>query len=155
MEIRIIWVGKSQRGFISDGIEEFLKRLHKYCKPTLVEIADVKNAKSLSSVELKKKEGELILKQLKGDAYLLDENGKHYSSNNFAAFIEHKQIHGCKTLSFVIGGAFGFDESVYQAALGKISLSKMTFSHQMIRMFLVEQVYRAYTIIKGEPYHNN
>ena len=155
MEIRIIWVGKSQRGFIADGIAEFSKRLNNYCKPVLVEIPDIKNAKNLSPLELKKKEGELILKQLKGDCFMLDENGKHYTSNNFADFIEKKQLHGTKALSFIIGGAFGFDDAVYNAVQGKISLSKMTFSHQMIRMFMLEQIYRAYTIIKGEPYHNN
>nr|WP_320117486.1 23S rRNA (pseudouridine(1915)-N(3))-methyltransferase RlmH [uncultured Marinifilum sp.] len=156
MKISLLVIGKTDKDFVIKGIEEYRKRLVHYLPFELVIIPDLKNTKNLSENQQKQKEGELILDKVKNSdtLILLDENGKEFSSVGFSKFIEQKMIAGVKNLIFVIGGPYGFSKDVYNKAQGKVSLSKMTFSHQMIRMIFVEQLYRAMTIIKGEPYHH-
>ncbi|MGQ1911164.1 23S rRNA (pseudouridine(1915)-N(3))-methyltransferase RlmH [Marinifilum sp. RC60d5] len=156
MKITLLVIGKTDKDFVIKGIEEYRKRLVHYLPFELVIIPDLKNTKNLSESQQKQKEGELILDKVKTSdtLILLDENGKEFSSVGFSKFIEQKMIAGVKNLIFVIGGPYGFSQDVYNKAQGKVSLSKMTFSHQMIRMIFVEQLYRAMTIIKGEPYHH-
>lgn len=157
MKIQVIAIGETDASYLNEGCKIFLDRLKHYVKFEFQEIALAKKMNILPVQEKKIKEGELILKQLEpGDfLVLLDEKGKDYTSRNFSAYLEKHMISGCKRLVFVIGGAFGFSDEVYAKANGKISLSKMTFSHQMIRLFLFEQIYRAFTILKNEPYHND
>jgi len=156
MKITLLMIGKSNNPQLIQLQEEYQNRLKHYVSLEVVVIPDLKNTKTLSETDQKDKEGELILKQFDNndEVYLLDENGREYSSIAFSEFISHKQITVNKRMIFVIGGAYGFSEKVYQRANGKISLSKMTFSHQMIRVIFLEQLYRAMTIIKGEPYHH-
>lgn len=132
------------------------KRLGHYIKFELELIPDLKKTKNLSQAQQKTKEGELILKTLSptDTLILLDEHGKSYSSVEFSNFLQKKMNSGLKQLVFVIGGPYGFDEEVYKVASGKVSLSKMTFSHQMVRLFMLEQLYRAFTILRNEPYHH-
>ncbi|MDO8927555.1 MAG: 23S rRNA (pseudouridine(1915)-N(3))-methyltransferase RlmH, partial [Bacteroidota bacterium] len=134
----------------------FLKRMPHYVSFEMKVIPDIKNAKNLSEEQQKDKEGELILQQIlsSDELILLDENGLEASSVDFARFLEKKMLSGIKRLVFVIGGTYGFSGNVYSRAIGKISLSKMTFSHQMVRLIFAEQLYRAFTILKGEPYHH-
>ena len=141
---------------MKEALDIYIKRLTHYINFELVVLPDVKNAKNMSVSELKDKEAELILKHsAKADkVVLLDEKGKEFSSVEFSKYIEKQMNASLKTLAFVVGGAFGFSEKVYSQAGEKLSISKMTFSHQMIRLLFVEQLYRAFTIIKGEPYHN-
>lgn len=156
MTIKLIAIGKTDHKAILELIDEYSKRLNFYVKFELEIIPDLKNTKSLSESLQKEKEGELILKKLipSDDLILLDERGKSYSSVDFSNYIQKKMNAGLKQLIFVIGGPYGFSDAVYARANGKISLSKMTFSHQMIRPFFVEQIYRAFTILRGEPYHH-
>jgi 23S rRNA (pseudouridine1915-N3)-methyltransferase len=156
MKITLLVIGKTDKDFVKKGVEEYQKRLVHYLPFELKIIPDLKNTKNLSESQQKQKEGELILDKVKsGDTLiLLDEGGKEFSSVAFSKFLEQKMISGMKNLVFVIGGPYGFSEDVYRKAQGKVSLSKMTFSHQMIRMIFVEQLYRGMTIIKGEPYHH-
>lgn len=156
MKITLLVIGKTDKDFVKKGIEEYQKRLVHYLPFELKIIPDLKNTKNLSENQQKQKEGELILDKVKsGDTLvLLDEGGKEFSSVGFSKFLEQKMLSGMKNLIFVIGGPYGFSEDVYKKAQGKVSLSKMTFSHQMIRMIFVEQLYRGMTIIKGEPYHH-
>lgn len=156
MKITLLVIGKTDKDFVKKGIEEYQKRLVHYLPFELKIIPDLKNTKNLSENQQKQKEGELILDKVKsGDTLvLLDEGGKEFSSVGFSKFLEQKMLSGMKNLVFVIGGPYGFSEDVYKKAQGKVSLSKMTFSHQMIRMIFVEQLYRGMTIIKGEPYHH-
>ncbi len=156
MKITLLVIGKTDKDFVIKGIEEYRKRLVHYIPFEMVVIPDIKNTKNMSEQQQKQKEGELILSKIKpaDTLLLLDENGKTFSSVQFSQFIEQKMVNGNKNIVFVIGGPYGFSEEVYQKAQGKISLSKMTFSHQMIRMIFIEQLYRAMTIIKGEPYHH-
>jgi 23S rRNA (pseudouridine1915-N3)-methyltransferase len=156
MQIRLIAVGKTDHAAIQSLVEEYSKRLGFYIKFELEIIPDLKNSKNLSESSQKEKEGELILKkvQTSDELVLLDEQGKQYSSVDFSEYLQKKMNAGLKQLIFVIGGPYGFSEEVYQRANGKISLSKMTFSHQMVRVFFVEQLYRAFTILKNEPYHH-
>ncbi len=156
MKIELWVIGKTAFDYLDEGIAIYNKRLERYIPFQIMVFPDVKNAKNMSPDILKQKEGELFLSKLnKDDAlFLLDERGKQYSSVEFSNFLDKKMQISTKKLIFVIGGAFGFSDEVYQRANGQISLSKMTFSHQMIRLFAVEQVYRAMTILKGEPYHN-
>jgi 23S rRNA (pseudouridine1915-N3)-methyltransferase len=134
----------------------YIERLQHYVSFEYKEIPDVRKAKNLSIEQLKTQEGELILQQLAGndELLLLDENGQQFSSINFAGYLEKRLQRSSKSLVIVIGGAFGFSDKVYQRANDKISLSSMTFSHQLVRLIAVEQLYRAFTIIKGEPYHH-
>ncbi len=156
MQIKLLAVAKTDHSAIQELITEYSKRLGFYIKFDLEIIPDLKNTKSLSEAAQKDREGELILKKLQhsDELILLDENGKHFSSEGFADYLQRKMNTGLKKLVFVIGGPYGFSEAIYQRANGKISLSKMTFSHQMVRVFFIEQLYRAFTILRNEPYHH-
>ncbi len=156
MKIRIICVGKTEKGYLPDAIDTYVKRLRHYVNVEMVIIPDLRKAGSMDVAERKRQEGELILKQVAPEdcLVLLDENGKILSSKGFAEFLQKRMNSGLRNLVFVVGGAFGFSDEVYQRADTKLSLSKMTFSHQMVRLFFVEQLYRGYSILKGEPYHN-
>lgn len=156
MKICLLVIGKTDEPYLQKGIDLFLKRIPHYVPFELKIIPDLKNSKNLSEDQQKEKEGELIIQQLTGfdELILLDEQGTEVSSVAFARFLEKKMLSGIKRLVFVIGGPYGFSESVYSKASGKISLSKMTFSHQMVRLIFTEQLYRAMTILKGEPYHH-
>ena len=156
MEVKLITVGKTDVPWVKEGLDQYVSRLRHYVPFSLVEIPQLKNVSAFSQEQIKEKEGELILKQVApGDAViLLDERGKQYRSVEWADWIE-RQLSKCgKGLVFVVGGAYGFSQKVYDRADGMVSLSKMTFSHQMVRTVFVEQLYRAFTIIKGEPYHH-
>ena len=156
MQIKLIAIGKTDDKQLLQLIEQYQKRLKHYVKFQLDIIPDIKNVKNLSEKQQKEKEGELILKKISATdvLILLDENGKQYSSIEFSGYLQKKMNTGIKQLVFVIGGPYGFSEAIYQKSKEKISLSKMTFSHQMIRLFIVEQIYRGFTILKNEPYHH-
>ncbi len=156
MNIKLIAIGKTDNKQLQTLMDDYQKRLSFYIKFDLEIIADIKNVKNLSEIQQKEKEGELILAKIAATDQLivLDENGKNYSSMEFSEALQKKMNSGIKTLVFVIGGPYGFSEAVYQKAQGKISLSKMTFSHQMVRLFFIEQLYRGFTILKNEPYHH-
>lgn len=156
MQIKLIAIGKTDQKELQDLVQEYMKRLSFYVKFELEVIPDLKNVKNLSEMLQKEKEGELILAKISSTDHLmlLDENGKTFSSVGFSEFLQKKMNAGIKTLVFVIGGPYGFSEAVYAKAQGKISLSAMTFSHQMVRLFFIEQVYRGFTILKNEPYHH-
>ena len=156
MQIKLIAIGKTDDKQLQQLIEQYQKRLKHYIKFDLDIIPDIKNVKNLSEKEQREKEGNLILKRISPTdvLILLDENGKQFSSVDFSTYLQKKMNAGIKQLVFVIGGPYGFSETIYQKAQGKISLSKMTFSHQMIRLFIVEQIYRGFTILKNEPYHH-
>lgn len=156
MKILFLVIGKTDESYLEIGIGKYIKRLEHYIPFEMKVIPDIKNRKTLTEEQQKKAEGSLILSQINSgdDLILLDENGKTFSSVNFSQWIE-KQINiGNKRIVFVIGGPYGFSKEVYEKSKFKISLSEMTFSHQMIRLIFVEQLYRAFTIIKGEPYHH-
>lgn len=156
MKITLLVVGKTEDKYLIEGIEKYLSRLKHYIGFTLLVIPELKNTKNLTEQQQKSKEAELILKQISNPdvIILMDEKGKKYSSVQFAQYLNKQMIGSVQQLTFVIGGSYGFDESVYQRANGLISLSDMTFSHQMVRLFFVEQLYRAFSILKGEPYHH-
>jgi 23S rRNA (pseudouridine1915-N3)-methyltransferase len=156
MQIKLIAIGKTDHPAIQKLMEDYSSRLGFYIRFDLEIIPDLKNTKALSELLQKEKEGELILKKTHSsdDLILLDERGKSFSSIEFSDFLQKKMNSGLKQLVLVIGGPYGFSDAVYSRANGKISLSKMTFSHQMIRPFLIEQVYRAFTILRNEPYHH-
>ena len=156
MKIKILAVGKTDDKNLDILIEKYLKRLKHYLSVTLDILPDVKNAQNLSEKEQKRREGEVILKMIDNSdqVILLDEKGKEFRSIEFSKFLQKKMNAGTRNLVLVIGGPYGFSDAVYQRANGKLSLSKMTMSHQMIRLFLVEQVYRAFTILRNEPYHH-
>lgn len=156
MTIKLIAIGKTDHKALQELISIYEKRLAHYIRFELCIVPDIKNVKNLSEAQQKEKEGELILKQLQATdtLVLLDENGKQFSSIDFSGYLQKKMNAGLKQLVFVIGGPYGFSPTVYEKAQGKISLSKMTFSHQMIRLFMVEQLYRGFTILKNEPYHH-
>ncbi|SNR59745.1 23S rRNA (pseudouridine1915-N3)-methyltransferase [Lutibacter agarilyticus] len=156
MKIKLLAIGKTDDKNLQTLIETYQNRLKHYINFQLEVIPDIKNVKNLSEVRQKEKEGELILKKLAAtdQLILLDEKGKEFRSLEFSSFLQKKMNAGIKQLVFVIGGPYGFSEAVYKKAQGKISLSKMTFSHQMIRLFVVEQLYRGFTILKNEPYHH-
>jgi len=157
MRITFLTVGRTDEAYLKEGIEKYVKRLKHYIRLAVVEIDDLKNAKTLTREQQKAKEGELILKKISplDHVVLLDENGSQLTSKQFAVYIDKKTLASISHLVFVVGGPFGFDPQVYQRADDKLSLSEMTFSHQMVRLFFVEQLYRAYTILKGEPYHHD
>lgn len=156
MKIALIVIGKTDAGYFVDAINEYKKRLVHYIPFEIEVIPDIKNVKNMSEIQQKEKEGELILKFLQPGDYLvlLDEKGKDFTSLQFAAYLEKKMHTIPKRLVFIIGGPYGFSEAVYGAASEKISLSKMTFSHQMVRLIFIEQIYRAMTILNNEPYHH-
>ena len=156
MKVCLLVIGKTDAGYIREGIAEYEKRLKRYIPYEMKILPDVKNAKHMAETVQKDKEGEMILEQIQATdgVVLLDERGKQYSSVEFSEYLAQKMLETTTRLVFVIGGPYGFSEAVYQRANDKISLSRMTFSHQMVRMIFAEQVYRAMTILKGEPYHH-
>ena len=156
MKISLITVGKTDIAWVRQGLDMYVSRLKHYAPFEVIEIPELKNVSALSKEQIKSKEGELVLKYLKpaDDLILLDEHGKELRSIEFAKYLEDKMISSGRDIVFVIGGAYGFSPEVYERANGKISLSKMTFSHQIVRTIFAEQLYRAFTIIKGEPYHH-
>ena len=156
MTIILLTVGKTDVKWVKEGLEVYASRLSHYVPFSIVEIPELKKAGSLSHQQIKEKEGELILKQVgpQDILVLLDEHGRECRSLEFATFLEKQLSTGAKNLIFTVGGAYGFSEEVYERANWKLSLSKMTFSHQMVRTIFAEQLYRAFTILKGEPYHH-
>ena len=157
MKVKLIIIGKTKSKFLLDGENEYQKRLKHYCKFSELIIPNIKKAGKLSKEVLKEKEGYLILGSLKKSDYviLLDDKGLALTSIEFSELLNKKMVSSTNELVFVVGGAFGFSESVYKGANTKLSLSKMTFSHQMVRMIFKEQLYRAFTILKGEKYHHD
>ena len=156
VKILLLTIGNTDKKFMREGVAEYVKRLSFYIPFEMKVIPDIKNRSSLSEELQKEKEGQLILNQVSSGDFmiLLDEHGTEFSSVEFSKWIEKKMIAGMRQVVFVIGGPYGFSETVFQRADAKIALSKLTFSHQMVRMIFVEQLYRAMTIIKNEPYHH-
>lgn len=156
MKITLLVVGKTEDKYLIEGIEKYLNRLKHYIGFNLLIIPEIKNTKNLSEAQQKSKEAELIHKQVNNldTVILMDEKGKKYTSVAFSNYLNKQMIGSVQHLVFVIGGPYGFDESIYKRANGSMSLSDMTFSHQMVRLFFVEQLYRAFSILKGEPYHH-
>lgn len=156
MKLSLWTIGKSHDSYVKEGIEEFTKRIGKYYPVEWNIIPVPKNAAALAESDLKKKEGEVVLQLLKNDDYLvaLDERGKSFSSESLAQFIQQRASDSTKNVVFLIGGAFGIDASVLQRAQYKWSLSQLTFPHQLVRLILAEQVYRACSILRNEKYHH-
>ena len=156
MNIVLLSVGKTDVPWVKEGLDLYASRLKHYIPFSITEIPELKKVANLSRQQIKEKEGELILKQVGAQdiLILLDEHGRECRSLEFAEFLEKQLATGAKSLVFTVGGAYGFSEDVYKRANWKISLSKMTFSHQMVRTIFAEQLYRAFTILKGEPYHH-
>lgn len=157
MKIHVFFTGKTTGKLFQEAIADYQSRLSHYVPFSIEEIPDLKNAKNLSEEQQKEKEADMLFERmLPGDVLvLLDERGKEFTSREFSLYLEQKMQSVPKRLVFLIGGPYGFSQRVYDAAQGKISLSKMTFSHQMVRLFLVEQIYRGFTIMRGEPYHHD
>ncbi len=157
MKIKVICIGKTGKSFLIDGESEYLKRLGHYIHIEKIEIPDIRNAKSLQINQIKIAEGKEFLNKIEttDEVFLLDEKGKENTSEGFAEFLQKRFNAGGKNLVFLIGGAYGFSEEIYNRSNGKIALSKMTFSHQMVRMIFFEQLYRSMTILRGEPYHHS
>ncbi|MCW3807091.1 23S rRNA (pseudouridine(1915)-N(3))-methyltransferase RlmH [Plebeiibacterium marinum] len=157
MKVILILIGKTDEKYLETGIAKYFDRLKHYIPFEINIIPDIKNTKNMSEIQQKEKEGDLILQHIQpGDELvLLDEGGKMMSSRGFAGFMEQKLLRGLKRLVFVVGGPYGFSDKVYEKSNGKISLSKMTFSHQMVRLIFTEQLYRAMTILKNQPYHHD
>ncbi|WP_276089841.1 23S rRNA (pseudouridine(1915)-N(3))-methyltransferase RlmH [Pedobacter sp. JY14-1] len=156
MKITLLVTGKTEEKYLTEGIEKYLSRLKHYIGFSMTVIPELKNTKHLSEAQQKSREAELILKQLSNSdtVILLDEKGKKYTSMQFANYLNKQMIGSVQQLVFVIGGPYGFDETIYKRANGSLSLSDMTFSHQMVRLFFAEQLYRAFSILRGEPYHH-
>ena len=156
MKIVLFVVGKTKEKYLLEGIYQYQRRIMNYINFEICEIPNIKNTKNISNSDLMKKEGDLILKKIQNSDYLilLDEKEKMFSSSSFAKKIQSWMLSGKKTIVFVIGGAYGFSQDIYNRANEKISLSRLTFSHQMVRLFFVEQLYRGYTILNNEPYHH-
>lgn len=156
MKITLLTVGKTDRDWVRQGLDVYTSRLKHYIPFVITEIPELKNVSALSKDQIKAKEAELILKNVKptDDVILLDERGREYSSMEFAKVLQDKISYIGKDIVFVIGGAYGFSDDVYRRADSKMSLSRMTFSHQMVRTIFAEQIYRAFTIMRGEPYHH-
>ena len=157
MKITLLAIGKTNAKYLQEGIEQYTKRLSHYIPFELKILPDVKTTKALTTDKQKEMEGEMFMSAIQqGDwVTLLDERGKEFTSRDFASYIDKKMITIPKNLNFIIGGPYGFSKAMYDRANEKLSLSKMTFSHEMIRLFFVEQIYRAMTILKGEPYHHD
>lgn len=157
MKITLLVVGKTDEEYLNKGIGIYTNRLSHYIRFNLIEIQPPRNFRQLNPQQLKEAEGKLLLKYFEESDHivLLDEKGTHPTSTDFAAMLQKHMNSGLKNLIFVVGGAFGFSDEVYEAANSKLALSPMTFSHQMVRLFFCEQLYRAFTIIRNEPYHNN
>lgn len=156
MKITLLTVGKTDKDWVKAGLDIYVSRLKHYIPFSVVEIPELKNVSSLTKDQIKTREGELILKNIRptDDLILMDERGKQYTSIELSKVLQDKISYIGKDIVFVIGGAYGFSEAVYNRADSKISLSKMTFSHQMVRAIFAEQIYRAFTIMRGEPYHH-
>jgi 23S rRNA (pseudouridine1915-N3)-methyltransferase len=156
MTIKLITIGKTDNSQLQQLIDDYQKRLRHYIKFNLEIIPDLKKVKNLTETQQKQKEGELILNKVSNSdvLILLDENGKQQDSVSFSNHLQKHMNSGIKQLVFVIGGPYGFSQEVYNKAQGKLSLSKMTFSHQMVRLFFIEQLYRGFTILRNEPYHH-
>lgn len=156
MTIKLLVIGKTDNVLLQSLIDDYQKRLNFYIKFNLEVIPDIKKAKNLGELQQKQKEGDLILNSISSSdvLILLDENGKQMDSVDFSNYLQKHMNSGIKQLVFVIGGPYGFSDDVYKQAKGKLSLSKMTFSHQMVRLFFIEQLYRGFTILKNEPYHH-
>ena len=157
MRIHVMFIGKTMGKLFQEAISDYQQRLTHYVPFAIEEVPDLKNTKSLTEEQQKEKEADMVFDRLQsGDVLvLLDEKGKEFTSREFSTFIESKMHTVNKRLVLLIGGPYGFSQRIYDAAQGKISLSKMTFSHQMVRLFLIEQIYRAFTIMRGEPYHHD
>ena len=157
MKIELIAIGRTQSKYLTQGIDNYCQRITHYIPFSLTVLPDLKSTKSLSDEQQKQREGQMLLAAFQpSDAViLLDERGKELTSREFATFIDRKMVSGLKRLVFVIGGPYGFSQEVYARADGKLSLSRMTFSHEMVRLFFTEQIYRAMTIMRGEPYHHD
>ena len=156
MKITLLTVGRTDVEWVRKGLDLYVSRLRHYVPFSLIEIPELKNVSALAREQIKQKEGELVLKALKPSdcVILLDERGREYRSIEFSAMLEDRMSRGGRDLVFVVGGAYGFSDAVYSRSDEKIALSKMTFSHQMGRTIFAEQLYRAFTIMKGEPYHH-
>lgn len=156
MKIILLVIGKTDARYFIDAINEYSERLKHYVAFEMVTIPDIKNVKNLSEQQQKEREGELILRNIQSgdELVLLDEKGKAFSSLQFAEYVNKKMLTVPKRLIFVIGGPYGFSEEVYKKAKESVTLSRMTFSHQMVRIIFIEQLYRAMTILRGEPYHH-
>lgn len=156
MKITLLTVGKTDKDWVRQGLDIYVSRLKHYVPFSIIEIPELKNVSALSKEQIKIREGELILKNIRNtdDVILLDERGKEYSSMELAGVIRDKMTYGGRDIVYVIGGAYGFSDAVYARANSRLSLSRMTFSHQMVRAIFAEQIYRAFTIMKGEPYHH-
>ncbi len=157
MDITLITVGKTTTDYIQTGINEYSKRLKRYVPFSIKNLPDIKYARKLTEAQQKEEEGRLILAELSSSDYivLLDERGEMLTSRGFSDFIQKGMLGGKKRMVFVVGGPYGFSQAIYTRANFKLSFSKMTFSHEMIRLFFTEQLYRAMTILKGEPYHHD
>lgn len=157
MKITLLAIGKTNVKYLQEGIEQYIKRLSHYIPFEFKILPDVKTTKGLTQEKQKEMEGQMFLNCIQsGDiVVLLDEKGKEMTSREFSVFLDKKMVTVAKNLIFVIGGPYGFSQEMYNRANEKLSLSKMTFSHEMIRMFFIEQIYRAMTILKGEPYHHD
>ncbi len=155
MKLILLTVGKTDVSWVREGLQLYVGRLQHYVKFDLREIPELKGTSALSEELIRQKEGAMILKEAgNAEIILLDERGNQYRSLEFASWLQDRLNRGGRDICFVIGGAYGFSREVYEKASGKVSLSKMTFSHQMVRTIFAEQLYRAFTIIKGEPYHH-
>lgn len=157
MKITLLTIGKTENNYLAEGIKIFKDRLSHYVKFEMLEIEPPKQLKKLSPEALKEAEGKMIIKAIQqaDQVILLDEKGKSFTSEQFADWLQKLMNAGTRHLMFIVGGAFGFSDEVYVAANSKVALSAMTFSHQMVRLFFTEQLYRAFTILRNEPYHNS
>ena len=156
MNIELIVIGKTDQQEVASLVEQYAKRVNHYCKFTVTTIADVKNTRNMAPSRQKQLEGEMILRLISdGDwLVLMDEKGRQFTSMEYADWLQKRMLSGVKRLAIVIGGPYGFSDDVYKRANEKISLSKMTFSHQIVRAIFAEQLYRAFTILNNEPYHH-
>ncbi len=157
MKILLVVVGKTSTPYIASAVEEYVKRVNRYVPLEIVTIPDQRSSRALTEEIQKQREGTAILATLQGGDHvvLLDERGRELTSREFAAEIDRRMVQGLKRLVYVVGGPYGFSEEVYRRADSKLSLSRMTFTHEMVRLFFTEQIYRAMTILRGEPYHHD
>ena len=156
MKITLLTIGKTEDNYLIEGIDIYVKRLKHYIPFRIIEIPELKNTKNLSKEQQKSREAELIFKNIQSTDYviLLDENGMEFSSKDFSVYLNKKMVGGQQHLVFIIGGPYGFSDEVYSRGNHNMSLSQMTFSHQMVRLFFIEQLYRGFTILRNEPYHH-
>jgi 23S rRNA (pseudouridine1915-N3)-methyltransferase len=156
VKVKLLLIGKTNKSFLIEGENEYLKRIQHYIKLERIELQDIKNQKHLTIDQIKSNEGRLFLEKIKNEDFviLLDEKGQQMTSKELSLFINEKALNASKNIVFIIGGAYGFSSELYERSNYKLGLSKMTFSHQMVRMIFLEQIYRAMSILKGEPYHH-